>query len=348
MNRFIPGGAALFFLLAGCAEPVREDRAADWGRDGGTVAFQHEKEGVFVADKQGNKVEKIFEPDESVLATSRPLYSPVDGRLIFTTASVPGQQGPSQNSPLPALATPVTPEGSLVWQQPVNYTCWFRAAAEGDNQPAPKALFTARCEHVGYIAAGLAVRWHPDGQRVLYIDSTPASSQQHGVFEFDLRTKVTRRVFPNWADAVIFDFTPHGSHLVCVTGAVPPPSGSGPARSATGIWIGNPDDAKSWWHVPHSDRPAVGELPSLIESLRASRPAWTADDSQFASVVTGPEPAAGQPPESLLQVTSVATRAGNRLRVRRPTGRFELVPGRVPTGVCREEIAGRRSPADLR
>ena len=29
------------------------------------------------------------EPDESVLATSRPLTSPTDGRLIFTTASDP-------------------------------------------------------------------------------------------------------------------------------------------------------------------------------------------------------------------------------------------------------------------
>jgi hypothetical protein len=309
MKKYLPGMGLLLFVVTGCAEPVREDRAADWERDGSTVAFQHDKEGVFVADKQGNKVERIFQPDESVLATSRPLYSPVDGRLIFTTARDLGQQGPPQNSALRALADPVPPEGSLVWQRPVNYTCWLRAAAEGDEQPAPRALFTARCEHVGYIAAGLAVRWHPDGQRVLYIDSTPNSFHQHGVYEFDLQTEATRSVFPHRADALIFDFTPRGSHLVCVTGtAAPLSNGPGPNPSGTGIWIGNPDDANSWWHVPQSDRPAVGELPSQIESLRASRPAWTADDLQFASVVAGPEPAPGQTGKSLLQVTPVATR----------------------------------------
>src|SRR5580765_5600685 len=96
MKKYLPGAGVLFFVLAGCAEPVREDRSADWGRDGNTVAFQHAREGVFVADKQGKTLTKIFEPDESVLATSRPLYSPVDGRLIFTTASDPDQQGSPQ------------------------------------------------------------------------------------------------------------------------------------------------------------------------------------------------------------------------------------------------------------
>src|SRR5579872_5904201 len=78
--------ALCLLLLAGCGGTVREDRAADWGRDGSTVAFQHDKEGVFVADKDGKSVTRIFNPDASVLATSRPLYSPLDGRLIFTTA----------------------------------------------------------------------------------------------------------------------------------------------------------------------------------------------------------------------------------------------------------------------
>jgi tetratricopeptide (TPR) repeat protein len=78
--------------------------------------------------------------------------------------------------------------------------------------------------------------------------------------------------------------------------------------SVSGIWIGNPDNDASWWIVPGTRRPAASELPSLIESLRASRPAWTADDSQFACVVAGPDPLPGQPPQSLLQVTRVQTR----------------------------------------
>src|SRR5579863_730974 len=81
--------ALALLLLAGCGGTVREDRAADWGRDGKTVAFQYDKEGVFVADKDGRAITRIFEPGASVLAMSRPLYSPVDGRLIFTTAYDP-------------------------------------------------------------------------------------------------------------------------------------------------------------------------------------------------------------------------------------------------------------------
>src|ERR1700730_3692453 len=75
-------------VFSGCSqEPVREDRAADWAREGNTVAFQHDQEGIYAADKQGAQLTKIFQPDETVLATSRPLYSPTDGRLIFCTAS---------------------------------------------------------------------------------------------------------------------------------------------------------------------------------------------------------------------------------------------------------------------
>ena len=41
----VPLTLTLLFV-AGCGgEPVREDRSADWGRDGKTVAFQHDKGG---------------------------------------------------------------------------------------------------------------------------------------------------------------------------------------------------------------------------------------------------------------------------------------------------------------
>src|SRR5262245_25924019 len=122
MTRRIPVLIVLL-LAAGCAEPVREDRAADWGRDGSTVAFQHDKEGVYVADKQGTRVERIFEPDESVLATSRPLYSLTDSRLIFTTA-YPLEGGASPQPGAPPASVP--PAGRVVWLQPVKYTCRLR------------------------------------------------------------------------------------------------------------------------------------------------------------------------------------------------------------------------------
>jgi hypothetical protein len=300
----------LFVVLAGCGqEPVREDRAANWSRGGDTVTFQHDEEGVFVAGKDGQGLTRIFVPDASVLATSRPLYSPTDGRLIFTTAYDPSGQPRSVADNLPALA-----EGKTVFQQPVRYTCWLRDEAAGDEQPEPGALFQASSEHIGYVSAGLAVRWHPDGQRVMFVDVGQDGDHRHGVFEFDLRTKRTRSVFPHRADGVIFDFSPGGSHLVCVAGfAGDVNDGAQFRKDVAGIWIGNADDSKSWLKVAGTERLATGELPSLIEGLRASRPAWTDDDKRFASVASLPSADPNLPGKSLLQTTQFTRRDGRQV-----------------------------------
>lgn len=294
-------------VAVGCGEPVREDRSADWGRDGKTVAFQHEQEGVFVADKDGKAVTRVFEPDANVLATSRPLYSPRDGRLIFATAFDPhGNPRPAANSLFPAA-----PEGSIaLWQGPVKYTCWLRDESPEDGEsPPPRELFSAECGHLGYISAGLAVRWSPDARKVLYIDSRASSEGRHEVLEFDLENGDTRRVFPFRADNVVFDWTPCGTFFVCaVANSAPQPDGKQIDKDKSGVWIGKPDDEKSWWKVPGTEYLAYGELPSMIEYLRASRPAWTADDSQFACVTSVPNRGDGQPVRARLQTTQAQTR----------------------------------------
>ncbi|MBS0260311.1 MAG: hypothetical protein JSS02_00015, partial [Planctomycetes bacterium] len=296
-------------LLSGCGgEPVREDRAADWNRSGDAVAFQHPEQGVYVARKDGDGLAQIFAPDAKVLATSRPLFCPTDGRLIFTAAYDPeGKPRPVQGG------GPGLPEGNIVTQRPVKYTCWLRGADEGPEPQAPKPLFHAACEHIGYVSAGLAVRWRPDGKAVLFVDSGPQNDRQHGVYEFHLETGAVRPVFPHRADAVIFDFTPRGSHLVCVAGfhgtAHPDPAHptTGNGNSAA-IWIGHPGEDKSWWKLPGQHGLAAGELPSLLESLRAGRPAWTSDESRFASVRFEPAATPEQPGTSSLQITTVAQR----------------------------------------
>lgn len=307
--------ALLLVVVAGCGkEPVREDRTIEWARDGGDVTFQHGKEGVYVTDKEGTGLTKIFEPDETVLATSRPLYSPSDGRLIFTTAHDPGGQ------PRPAASGlfPDSPEGRVDLQRPVQYTCWIRDASADGGASAPRKLFSASCEHIGYISAGLAVRWHPDGQRILFVDSvrwvtgndwTPQTHQQHGVYEFDLRTQKKRRVFPHLANDLIFDFTSKGSRLVCVAGGSKSANGAGETPiGVAGIWIGNPDDDKSWWKVAGSERRAAGELPSVIEDLRATRPAWTGDDARCAFATAEPDRNGSPTAKSHLQMTILDTR----------------------------------------
>ena len=71
--------------VAGC-DAVQEDRTIEFSADAGSVGFQHGDQGVFVADKDGGGLKKVFEPGADVLATSTPLWSPKGRRLIFTTA----------------------------------------------------------------------------------------------------------------------------------------------------------------------------------------------------------------------------------------------------------------------
>jgi hypothetical protein len=269
-------------LLPGC-RPVREDRRINFSADGRNVAFQHGSEGVFVAGSQGEALKKIFQPDKDTLAISSPLYSPTDRRLIFTTAR--GLQPDGQPAP-----RSLDPAGALHTQRPAVYTCWLRSAA-GDTPPQP--LFTAECDHVGYVAANLAVRWHPGGDRVLFLART--TNHQHALFEFDLASKAKRQVFPHSAGALIFDWAPDGQHLVCVLGK--PRS----HPQTAGIWVGKPGD-DNWWHVPQSSALAQGGLPSLIEQLRATRPAWTADSRRFAFV------SFRQPDTHLLRTADLALR----------------------------------------
>ena len=73
----------LFAVLAGC-EGVQEDRTIEFSAGGESVGFQHGEQGVFVAEKGGTGLKKVFQPGDDVLATSTPLWAPKGRRLIFT------------------------------------------------------------------------------------------------------------------------------------------------------------------------------------------------------------------------------------------------------------------------
>src|SRR5262245_54552440 len=235
-------------LLSGCG--VRENRQINFSADGTSVGFQHGKEGVFVAGGDGGGLRKIFTPAKDTLAVSSPLFSPTDMRLIFTTAKAAnGDKG------MTTAVNPLDPAGAVHVQCPIVYTCWLRGDRDGNE---PVELFTARCDHVGYVAANLAVRWHPKGDRILFVDG----DGRHCVFEFDLATKAKRQVFPHRSAAMIFDWAPDNEHLACVLGDNTKNDGR------AGIWIGKPG-GDDWWHVPGSQALAVGELISTIEQLRA-------------------------------------------------------------------------------
>jgi hypothetical protein len=254
-----------FLVLAGCGTSVREDRAIPFATDGQHVAFQHGRDGIFIAETEGAEPTKIFQPDADVIAISPPSWSPIDKRLIFTTA----KSDDKEDKPRESLPVEPEPEGNLHKKRPIRYTCWLHNA-QNPAQPQNVPLFTVRCGHPGYVAANLAVRWHPDGQHILYIKQDDKG--KYGLHEFDIQAAASRPVFPHTGDELIFDWAPDQEHLVCLL--------SGKIERA-GIWIGKPG-AEDWWHVPDSGEPT---LLGLQESP-AARPVWSPDSSSFAFVTT--------------------------------------------------------------
>lgn len=253
-------------LLAGCSAGVREDRTIHFTSDGRQVAFQHGRDGVFVVETEGAEPTKIFQPDEDTVAVSAPLWSPTDKRLIFTTA----KNADDKKQPGKALPDEPKPEGELLFAGPTRYTCWLRDDAKA-GQPAPIPLFTVLCGHPGYVAANLAVRWHPDGQHLLYVKQEDG---RHGLYQFDLQTATSRRVFPHSVSDLIFDWTPDQTHLVCVVGDY------NQGENTAGVWIAKAG-AEDWRHVYESSQ----EEGQGLQDLQEKRPMWSHAGDRFAFVV---------------------------------------------------------------
>ncbi len=298
-SRCAPAWIVLSLLpifIAGCGRaPVREDRSINFSNDGSGVGFQHGDEGLFLADNETGKLRKIFQPDSGVIATSSPLWSPAGTHVLFTTARATGS---AQPQPFPLPGTPPDPAGKVFFTQPVEYTCYLYEKQPDEKEPRPVKLFEASCDHVGYVAANLAVRWHPKGDRVLYVKQV--SESRHEIHEYDLAAKTSRQVFPHAATSLIFDFSPDGAHLACVLADPSNPQNDG-------IWIGNAEGA-DWWHVPESAALAQGEPGSPIENLRATRPAWTADGGRFAFPASVPGKSANEPARHFLRLGTLAGR----------------------------------------
>ncbi len=304
----------LVTVLAGCDGGVREDRTIEFSAGAESVGFQHGEQGVFVAEKNGGALKKVFQPGSDVLATSTPLWSPKERKLIFTTARADSADPAASNRAQAQLrgmlrgTSDADPAGDLFFQMPIVYTCWLRDEEKGD---PPVKLFEAKCDHAGYVAANLAVRWHPKGDRVLYLSGV--ASGRHALFVYDLKTKASQKIFPHDAPALVFDWSPDGKHLACVLGNAssgnPAPIGAGSRADHTGLWIGEPDGAPAtWWRVPNSGLVTPAEGQSPLEHLRAARPAWTADGGSFAFVTHRPSVSQSDPGESRLWIGRVAGR----------------------------------------
>ena len=269
--------AAMLCLPVGCGNVVVENRAIRTAPNGSAAGFQHGRDGVFVKYHKSGELKKIFTPGDDVLATSSPRWSADGKQLIFTTAKPVDTTKPKQlQQPWDSM-----PSGRFFAQQAVVYTCWLYAKPKEGTEAKPIRLFDARCDHVGYIAADLAVRWNPSGESVVHIDRV--SDNKHGVFEFHVRTKRSIRLFPHAADVLLFDWSPDGSHIACVVGNAVDDT------EMNGIWIaaGGADD---WWRIPESEHLAGSEHLITIPVLQAARPVWSRDSKKLLFAMNLPSP----------------------------------------------------------
>lgn len=272
----------LIFILAGCSPTVREDRTIEYSATGEAVAFQHGKDGVYVASADGSKLEKVFDSADA-LAVSSPLFSADSGRMIFTTA-IPLDKRLQPGSSL-VEDWEASPEGRRFTKMPIEYTCWMRNVVRDEaNNEEPVKLFSAILDHPGYVAANVAVRWHPDGQSVLFLKQVDGNRVT--LFEFDLQTQTTRQLLNRHANAMIFDWSNTNQYLVCSL------LGAASHTTDDGLWIIDREDLENpvdnitapdqWRRVENARWTNVLAGSESLDYLRQTRPAWTADDTQFA------------------------------------------------------------------
>jgi len=164
-------------------------------------------------------------------------------------------------------------------------------------------LFDARCEHKGYVAANLAVRWDAKGKRVFFIERDAPLT--HAVWVYDMESEHKRRLFPpngQTTGHVVFDLLGDGQHVVCVAsgadmgssssaaaepkrgvGRPAPANGSKPPSSVAGIWLGSVAGT-DWWHIPESQHSKQDNVPEGLSTLIAHRPVCSQDGRQLAFV----------------------------------------------------------------
>lgn len=249
---------------------------------------------------------KLYQPDEHALAVSTPLWSPSEQELVFTVARAApetddedaGLTQPSEAVRQPNVAWDAAPTGRLFYQQSIVYSCFFqKRSMQGSDSDAasvvePRMLFDARCDHVGYVAANLAVRWHPDGKRIVFVDQVEPS--RHSLFEFDLATQTKRRLLPDAYSSLLFDWSPQGHFLSCLAVDA--------NTQLCDLLVWSVDD-EHWRPLAKAFDPAGADSEAMLERLRRARPVWRSDESSLVLVQSARQ---SQPDQELTEVVLVS------------------------------------------
>ena len=304
-------GAAIacltFGTLYGCyptSVKWEEDRSILFSPDDRAIAYHH-RGAIYVARTQGDKHHRIFaRASGSIVST--PHWAPGQRAVVFAVSDL-------KKDPESGLLT------YELWSWPAPEEIWTSESdgAGGDSVElpvkwtprTPRKLLSAHCLAGMQIKADALFAWHPDGNRVLFLD-TDASGLQR-VFSFDVNTHERDLASPIGAASLAFSISPRGDRLHLAAADT----------EQTTLWVGSIGaDEGSWENIESTPGPRrVPELvvkddltaggKSLLYDLRSRLGIWSPDSQWLAhtrlpadAVAAGAEPRA----EFKLVMTAVA------------------------------------------
>ncbi len=257
-------------LIAGCG--VQEDRTMEASPDGRSLSFQHGRQGVFIRLPSG-ELKKIYQPADNEVAVSTPLWSPDGKSVIFCVGEYDDEANASE---IPEWDD--NPDGRFFEGEPAGFA--VRRFRIGEDKESA-VLVESHCSHAGLIAANLAVRWHPDGESVLFIDdrANGKSGRLHSLRKCEVETGKVSPAFPHRFRVLMPATSPDHKHLLVLAGSL----GKTSKQPESGIWVQslNQDGEPSWWRVPDRSFVADANMDALIGEMRRHAPAWSAKPNQF-------------------------------------------------------------------
>lgn len=287
----------------------QEDRGIPFSPDDRAIAYRHH-DGVYVARTRGDKHRRIYESRPG-WSLSSPHWAPGQRAVLFavTDGSREAESG------LLNYSLYFWPAPEEIWTSEVEQSNGDSASLPTNWSPAnPQWLASARCRAEIQVKADALFEWHPDGKRVLFLDTDHSGLQT--VFSVDLDTSTRTVASPIRAASHAFSISPSGEYLVSAT--------RGPDADA--LWLGPIGADKTRWKVIESnpappivpthemDDAGVWERSAILHDLRPRLGIWS-PDSQWLAHLRAPSGSQSQKwnPNRQLVLTPVATDRSQRI-----------------------------------
>jgi len=257
----------LLVVLGSCVPTSpqwKEDRTITFSPDDRAIAYRH-RGAIYVARTQGDKHRRIYRVSEDEPISS-PRWAPDQRGLAFAVADE-----------LPESETAPVAYGLWFWPAPENIweSSQKKSASGGapqlpvDWSPAdPVRLTSARARAAVQIQGGALCEWHPDGRRIVCLD-TDRKGRQH-IVEVAIANGRKKQVSPVEATSLAFKLSPDGKRIVCAA--------DDREKSRSGLWLGPlTDDPRKWKRIDSSPGPRIVPSLEIVAKTKSRKPLYLYD-----------------------------------------------------------------------